>query len=171
MSELIAFTQVSPPLRMRNEHWQRRFSEDFALIERLRKFAVEPYGAESLVNEVCEAFEVPMPEFAFNRRRKVHNGLYEPPRNHQLIWSGGEKLAELEEKRGKPFSEAGEIRLGNPASVGTVAHEVAHHVIHHQEHWETPSHGKVFVAWNDRTVALIAERLGVGTKRARQEAR
>jgi hypothetical protein len=171
MSELIAFTQISPPVRMRNEHWQRRFSEDFALIERLREFAVEPYGAESLVNEVCEAFEVPMPEFAFNRRRKVHNGLYEPPRNHKLIWSGGEKLAELEEKRGKPFSETGVIRLANPVSVGTVAHEVAHHVVHHREHWATPSHGRIFVAWNDRTVALIAARLGVGTKRSRQELR
>ena len=162
MSELIAFTQVSPPLRMRNEHWQRRFSEHFALIERLREFAVEPDGAESLVAGVCEAFEVPKPEFAFNRRRKAHNGLYELPRSHKLMWSGGERLAALEKERAKPFSEAGVIRLGNPASVGTVAHEVAHHVVHHREHWETPSHGRVFVAWNDRAVALIAERLGVG---------
>ncbi len=170
MSELIAFTQVSPPLRMRYEHWQRRFSEDFSLIERLRGFVVEPDGAESLVAEVCEAFEVPMPEFAFNHRRKVHNGLYELPRSHTMMWSGGERLAALEKKRGKPFSEAGVIRLGNPASVGTVAHEVAHHVVQHQEHWETPSHGKVLVGWNDRTVVLIAERLGVG-QRARREAR
>jgi hypothetical protein len=168
MSELIAFTQISPPVRMRNEHWQRRFSEDFALIEKLLEFAVEPDGAESLLNEVCEAFEVPMPEFAFNSRRKVHNGLYEPPRNHKLMWNGGEKLAALEKERGKTFSEAGVVRLGVPASVGTVAHEVAHHVVHHREHWETPSHGRVFVAWNDRTVALIAARLGVG-QRARLE--
>ncbi len=69
MSELIAFTQISPPVRMRNEHWQRRFSENFALIEKLLEFAVEPDGVESLVNEVCEAVEVPMPEFAFNSRR------------------------------------------------------------------------------------------------------
>ena len=78
------------------------------------------------------------------------------------MWNGGEKLAALEKERGKTSSEAGVIRLSIPASVGTVAHEVAHHVVHHQEHWETPSHGRVFVAWNDRTVALIAARLGVG---------
>ncbi len=47
-----------------------------------------------------------MPGLAFNRRPKVRNGLYELPRNHTLMWNGGEKLAELEE-RGKPFSEAG----------------------------------------------------------------
>ncbi len=58
MSELIAFTQISPPVRMRNDQWQRRFSEHFALIEKLREFVVEPDGVEGLVAEVCEAFEV-----------------------------------------------------------------------------------------------------------------
>ena len=161
MSDVVAFTRIRPPVRMRNEHWQRRFSENFALIGKLHEFTVEPDQAESLVADVCQAFEIPMPEFAFNRRRKVHNGQCERPRSHKLMWSGSVKLAEMEKERGRPYSEVGVIRLGNPASIGTAAHEAAHHLVHHREHWETPSHGKIFVAWNDQTVALIAESLGI----------
>ena len=159
MSDMIVFTRIPSPFRMRNDHWQRRFSDDFALIKQLREFAVEPDAAEILVAEVCDSFDVPMPEFAFNRRRNVQNGLCELPRSHKLRWSGSEKVHELEKERRKPFSEVGVIRLGNPASVGTVAHEAAHHVVHHREHWETPSHGRIFVVWNDKTATLIAERL------------
>ncbi len=83
MSSVIIFTQIAPPVRMRNEHWQRKLSEDFALITRLREFSVETDRAESLVAVVCEAFEVRMPELAFNRRLKVHNELCEPPRGHR----------------------------------------------------------------------------------------
>ena len=160
---MIALNQIPPPVRMRNEHWQRRFSEDFRLIEKLRELSAEPDGARSLVAEVCETFEVPMPEFAFNRRRKVHNGLYETPRSHKLMRNGSENVVAFEKERGKSFSEVGVIRLGNPASVATVAHEVAHHAVHHREHWATPSHGRIFVAWNDRTAGLIAQRLGIGS--------
>lgn len=161
MTDVVAVARISPPARMRNEHWQRRFSEDFALIEKLRGFAVEPDGAGSLVAEVCRAFEVPLPDFAFNRRRKVHNGMYEPPRSHHLKWAGSVRLVELENQRGKPFSEVGVVRLGNPASAGTIAHEAAHHLVHHREHWKTPSHGRVFVVWNDQTAVLVADRLGI----------
>ncbi len=160
-SDMITFNRIPPPVRMRNEHWQRRFSKDFALIVKLREFSVEPDGAERLVAGVCEDFQVPMPEFAFNRRRKVHNGMYETPRNQKVMMNGTEIVLAFEKKRGKAFSEVGVIRLGNPASVGTVAHEVAHHVVHHREHWQTPSHGRVFVAWNDHTAALIAQRVGI----------
>ena len=159
-SDVITLNRIPPPVRMRNEHWQRRFSEDFALILRLREFSVEPDGARRLVAEVCGEFEIPMPEFAFNRRRKIHNGMYETPRSHKLMMIGAEKVLAFETERGKGFSEVGVIRLGNPTSVGTVAHEAAHHVVHHREHWQTPSHGRVFVAWNDQTAALITERLG-----------
>ncbi len=31
MGSVIIFTQIAPPVRMRNEHWQRKLSEDFAL--------------------------------------------------------------------------------------------------------------------------------------------
>ena len=55
MSSVIIFTQIAPPVRMRNEHWQRKLSEDFALITRLREFSVETDRAESLVAVVWEA--------------------------------------------------------------------------------------------------------------------
>ena len=29
MGSVIIFTQIAPPVRMRNEHWQRKLSEDF----------------------------------------------------------------------------------------------------------------------------------------------
>ena len=41
MGSVIIFTQIAPPVRMRNEHWQRKLSEDFALITRFREFSVE----------------------------------------------------------------------------------------------------------------------------------
>jgi hypothetical protein len=58
MGSVIIFTQIAPPVRMRNEHWQRKLSEDFALITKLREFSIETGRAESLVAVVCEALEV-----------------------------------------------------------------------------------------------------------------
>lgn len=146
----------------RHEHRVRTFSRDYELIAGIGyRYLVEQDSAVLLARAVVERFSVPMPEFAFNTRRRPDTGQCWPPRRRVELVQGDDVVEAWERRRGRLYPEHGQIRLGSRTRLRTLAHELGHHLVHYLAPVGTPSHGKVWVASFDDAMAVIAAELGV----------
>jgi len=140
----------------RHEHRVQRFSRDYDLITELGdRYAVERDEAVALVHSVTEQFDVPMPDLAFNRRRRPDTGECWPPRSVIVETNSEERVAAWEAQRRRAIPEQGQIRLAYTTMLRTIAHELGHHLVHHLEPKRTPAHGKVWVGRFDDAMAVI----------------
>ena len=141
----------------RHEHRVRAFSRDYELLTGFGdRYAVDRSEAEALVRSVTERFGVPMPDLAFNRRRRPDTGECWPPRSVIVETNSVERVAAWEAHRRRAIPEHGQIRLGHTTMLRTIAHELGHHLVHHLEPKRTPAHGKVWVGRLDDAMATIA---------------
>lgn len=140
----------------RHEHRVRAFSRDYELITGFGdRYSVERDEAESLVRSVTERFGIPMPELAFNRRRRPDTGECWPPRSVIIETNSEARVTAWETHRGRAIPEHGQIRLGHTTMLRTIAHELGHHLVHHLEPKRTPPHGKVWVGRFDDAMAAV----------------
>ena len=150
----------------RHEHRVHAFSRDYDLITGFGdRYAVERSEAEALIRSVTERFGVPMPDLAFNRRRRPDTGECWPPRSVIVETNSEERVAAWETHRRRSIPEHGQIRLGHTTMLRTIAHELGHHLVHHLEPKRTPAHGKVWVGRLDDAMAAIAEELRLASVR------
>jgi hypothetical protein len=133
----------------------RRFSRDPVLIMRLRGIGVDRAAARALIEEVAFDAGAPPPDVTFHGGRGPHTGYCRQPRGRAIELSSERYLAAWEDEKG-PWPEHGMIRLGDPTSLGTVAHELGHHLVNVFDPASTPPHGKVWVARFDAAAAHIA---------------
>ena len=146
----------------RHEHRVRSFSRDYELITEFGdQYAVDRSEAEALVRSVTEQFGVPMPDLAFNRRRRPDTGECWPPRSVIVETNSEDRVAAWEAHRRRAIPEHGQIRLGHTTMLRTIAHELGHHLVHHLEPKRTPAHGKVWVGRLDDAMETIARRCRV----------
>ena len=145
----------------RHEHRVRTFSSDYALIADVGgRYVVESDVAAWLIRAVADRFAVPVPELAFNVRRRPDTGQCWPPRRHVELVQGDDVVQAWELRRGRPYPEHGQIRLGSRTRLRTLAHELGHHLVHHLDPVLTPAHGKVWVGRFDDAMAVIAAEAG-----------
>jgi predicted SprT family Zn-dependent metalloprotease len=143
----------------RHEHRVRAFSRNYELITGIGdRYAVERGEARALVRSVAEQFGVPMPDLAFNRRRRPDTGECWPPRSVIVETNSEERVTAWESHRQRAIPEHGQIRLGHTTMLRTIAHELGHHLVHHLEPKGTPAHGKVWVGRLDDAMETIARR-------------
>lgn len=146
----------------RHEHRVRTFSRDYDLIAGFGdSYAVEAADAKHLVRLVVGRYGVPMPELAFNRRRRPDTGQCRAPKFHIESTYGADAVQAWERRKGRPYPEDGQIRLGAVTRLRTLAHELGHHLVHHLEPVRTPAHGKVWVGRFDDAMAIIAKSVSV----------
>jgi hypothetical protein len=79
------------------------------------------------------------------------------PRFHLELAYGDDAVRDWERRRGRPYPEHGQIRLGAVTRLRTLAHELGHHLVHHLHPVRTPAHGKVWVFRFDDAMGAIAE--------------
>lgn len=145
----------------RHEHRVRTFSRNYDLITGLGDHcAVESDAARQLVRVVAGRFGVVEPDLAFNRRRRPDTGQCWAPRWLAVEQYGESRIQAWEQHNRRDYPTSGQIRLGTPTAVRTLAHELGHHLVHLLEPVRTPSHGKVWVGRFDDAMELIAESLG-----------
>ncbi len=156
---MIEVHEFTPSGRVpRHEHRVRTFSRDYDLIVRVGDaYAVEAADAERLARLVVGRLGAPMPEMAFNRRRRADTGQCRAPRWHLEALYGADAVSAWERGRGRPYPEQGQIRLGTVTRLRTLAHELGHHLVHHLDPIRTPAHGKVWVGRFDDAMGVIAE--------------
>lgn len=143
----------------RHEHRVRAFSRDYELITGFGdRYAVDRSEATALVRSVTDQFGVPMPDLAFNRRRRPDTGECWPPRSVIVETNSEDRVAAWEANRQRPIPEHGQIRLGHTTMLRTIAHELGHHLVHHLEPKRTPAHGKVWVGRLDDAMEMITRR-------------
>jgi len=148
----------------------RRFSDRIPLIVSLRSWGVDRDGATDFVNGACDTLGVARPDVSFHGRRGAHTGYTRAPRMIAVANVGEAPIRTWEHSRKRAWPAHGMIRLGDPTSLGTLAHEIAHHCVFLHEPVRTPAHGKVWVRWFDRTAGVIAAMLdanGAGRHDAR----
>jgi hypothetical protein len=133
----------------------RRFSRDYALLERLDGLAVGDAEATRLIEEVCWASGVEVPKLKFHARRSMYTGATEQPRATWIALHGEDDVWRHERATGKRFPLFGAIRLGRLATLMTVAHELGHHLVFALEPARTPAHGKVWIGRFDDAAAMI----------------
>lgn len=153
---------LAPPAGARFDHMVRRFSRQPHLIFGLRRWGVDRDDATALVATVCDEVEVAPPAVTFHRGRGAHTGYYRSPRRIAVEVSSEARIRAWEEDRGRRWPLEGMIRLGEPAALGTVAHELAHHLTRRFEPVGTPNHGKRWVAWFDVAAGVLARHTRVG---------
>lgn len=143
----------------RHEHRVQRFSRDYGLITELGdRYAVDRDETAALVRSVTERFGVPMPDLAFNRRRRPDTGECWPPRVTIVETNSEEHVVAWEAHRRHAIPEHGQIRLGHTTMLRTIAHELGHHLVHHLEPKRTPAHGKVWVGrFDDAMEAIVGQ--------------
>ncbi len=139
----------------------RRFSANPMLIVRLRTLGADRSTARALIDEVARRAGAPTPGATFHRGRGAHTGYCRQPRARAVEMSSERYVKAWEDQRG-PWPDHGMIRLGDPSSLGTIAHELGHHLVNVFEPVSTASHGKVWVARFDEAAAHVAEAVGVG---------
>lgn len=142
----------------RHEHRVRTFSRNYELIAGFGdRHAVAAADAQRLIEALVTRFDVPMPELAFNRRRRPDTGQCRVPRFHLELVYGDDAVGEWERRRRRRYPEHGQIRLGAVTRLRTLAHEVGHHLVHHLDPVGTPAHGKVWVGRFDDAMEVVAE--------------
>jgi hypothetical protein len=142
----------------------RRFSRDPALIARLRGWGLDRTSAADLIVQVTVAAGIASPVISFHGGRGPHTGYCMPPRDVAVAKADERTVAHWEQAKRRRWPEHGFIRLGDPTSAETIAHELGHHYVHVFDRPGTPPHGKVWVGRFDdaagHVATLIDERIG-----------
>lgn len=125
------------------------------LIVRLRSMGADREIATALVERAVATVEAAPPAVTFHGGRGPHTGYCRAPRARAVALSSERTVGAWEDEKG-PWPEHGMIRLGDPTSLGTVAHELGHHYVNVFDPISTPPHGKVWVARFDQAAAQIA---------------
>ena len=157
---MITLHPIEPTRRIpRHEHRVRDFSRNYALIiEFGDRYAIDAHDAEGIVERVAGSFDVPVPDLAFNSRRRPDTGQCWAPRWHAVMTNGEERIAAWEMHHNKPYPENGRLRLGTTTMLRTLAHELGHHLVHTLEPVRTPGHGKVWVGrFDDAMEAVVSD--------------
>lgn len=155
MIETVTFIRPSPGARY--DHMLRRFSVDAERIVRLRTLGVAREGARELVERVAGELDVAPPDVTFHAGRGAHTGYCQMPRGRAVALSGEGGVARWERAKRRPWPTNGMIRLGDPTSVGTVAHELSHHLVNALDPLTTPAHGKVWVGRFDDSARVVQQ--------------
>ncbi len=156
VTSTIRFSALPPYVRRaRHEHRVERFSRDYRLLTDLRHLGADRDTATRVVDHVCSTFSVPAPELTFHRGRSAHTGYCVPPRRAASARNGADAVDRWEAAH-EPWPFNGMIRLGDPTSLATIAHEAGHHLVHCLERANAPAHGKVWVGRFDDAAAAIA---------------
>ncbi len=143
------------PVR-RHDARVRRFSRDYALLERLDGLAVGDEEASALIEDVCRASGVEAPKMKFHARRSMYTGVTERPRAAWVALHGEQAVTRHELSTGRSLPRFGTIRLGRLSTLMTIGHELAHHFVFVLDPPRTPAHGKVWIARFDDVSASIA---------------
>lgn len=160
VSSTIPFIALPPfARRPRHENRVERFNRDHRLLTDLRDLGADRGAAARVVEHVCSIFSLPAPALTFHRGRSAHTGYCVAPRHAASARHGADAVGTWEAGH-EPWPRDGMIRLGDPASLATIAHEMGHHLTHCLERPTTPAHGKVWVARFDDAAAAIAMLLG-----------
>jgi len=160
---MINLHPIEPTTRVpRHEHRVRAFSRDYPLILELGdRYAVDATDAGDIVGKVAGRFDVPVPDLAFNARRRRDTGQCWAPRWHAVITNGEARIVAWEAHRNRRYPENGRIRLGRTMTLRTLAHELGHHLVHTLDPVRTPGHGKVWVGRFDDAMEEIAENVRI----------
>ena len=161
METVVTPTSVRRGPVRRHDARVRRFSRDYALLERLDSLAVDDVEACSLIEEVCWASGVEVPKLRFHSRRSMYTGATEQPRSIWIALHGEADVDRHERVTGKRLPPFGAIRLGRTATLMTIAHELGHHLVFALEHPATPAHGKVWIGRFDDAAGTVTGFVGV----------
>jgi hypothetical protein len=134
----------------------RRFSRDPQLLVNLRRVGVDRATATNLIQCVVSLAGAPVPDVTFHGGRGPHTGYCQPPRAIAVATTDEHTIASWERSKRSIWPANGMIRLGDPTSIGTIAHEVGHHYVHAFDRPDTASHGKLWVRRFDYAAAQIA---------------
>ena len=145
----------------RHDHIVRRFGLDIGLLEMLSLLGADRTAAATLINAISLDLGVATPSVTFHASRGPHTGYCMGPRDVLVARHGVGPVTAWETKRNKAWPVNGMIRLGDPASLSTVAHEFGHHLVHVLDRPTTPSHGKVWVGRFDMAGAAIAKQMRI----------
>lgn len=155
---------LTPPVRIdilppkppaRHEHTLRRFSRRLAAITALGRLGVDREDARRLIEAVCDSLDLPAPLVTFHRGRSPFTGYCRKPRSNAVELWGEAAVVDWEKAKRQGWPPDGMIRLGDPTSLATVAHELGHHLVNHRERPATPGHGKAWVHWFDLAAAGV----------------
>jgi len=141
----------------------RRFSVAPERIVGLRRLGVDKSEAVQVIGLVCNEFEVPAPSITFHGGRGPHTGYTKMPLDRAMAIADAANIGIWRPASGKPWPTLGMIRLGDPSSLGTIAHELGHHLVNHHEPLRTASHGKRWVHWFDDAAKVIDRHTGPGS--------
>lgn len=156
MSSTIHVIDLPPHARRaRHEHRVEKFSRDHRLLTHLRDVGVNRGTASRVVDHICSTFSIPAPELTFHRGRSAHTGYCVAPKHAASARHGADAVGRWEAAH-EPWPRNGMVRLGDPTSLATIAHEIGHHLVHLLERTTTPAHGKVWVGRFDDAAAAIA---------------
>ncbi len=139
----------------------RRFSRDPQLIVRLRQLGADRAAAIGLVDRATAGLGVGAPDVTIHGGRGPRSGYCMAPRSVATSALGESVVRAWEAAKGRRWPEAGMIRLGDPTSLGTIAHELGHHSVHLLDPSSTPAHGKVWVARFDDAAEAVAGIVGI----------
>jgi hypothetical protein len=145
------------------DYMVRRFSTDSALIVQLRKEGVERLTAAGLIQGMANDLGVTPPAVTFHGRRGPHTGYCQMPRWRAVAQTEESTVTNWERAKRRDWPDAGMIRLGDPTSLGTMAHELGHHLVNLLDDAKTPAHGKVWVARFDLAAATLERLATVGS--------
>lgn len=141
--------------RARHQHRVEQFSRDRRLLTDLRGVGVDRSAATRVVDHVSSTFSVPAPQLTFHRARSPHTGYCVAPRHAAFARHGADAVSTWEASH-QVWPHNGMVRLGDPTSLATIAHEMGHHLVHFLERTTTPAHGKVWVGRFDDAAAAVA---------------
>jgi hypothetical protein len=144
------------PLDQRHARWLRHFSRCLDLHEAQYRVLLDGVDAKNLALHLSDRFDLAHPIVKPHRGRKPNTGRCEPSRGQLIDTYGEDRVTSSEEHRGTRYPEHPVVRVGNPALVGVVSHEIAHCLVNHADGLHTPGHGRVWVARYDE-VARVAE--------------
>lgn len=161
MPEFSTFLLPAPAGGSRYDHMVRRFTRDAQAIDSLINRGVEPPEVGSAVRYLADTHDVMVPEVTFHGRRGAHTGYCMAPRPVIVARTGEGPVQQWEREKSRQWPDTGMIRLGNPTSLATVAHELGHHLVNVLHPPKTPVHGKVWVARFDEAAATIGDLFGV----------
>ena len=140
--------------RARHEHRVEGFSRDYRLLESLRELGVDREGASRLADLIASRWSVEAPLLTFHRGRGAHTGYCVAPRDVAVARHGNDAVIRWESANGA-WAADGMIRLGDPTSLATIAHEFGHHLVHHLDPVATAAHGTRWVRRFDDAAETI----------------
>ena len=153
---MIAASELTTRSRgARHDHMLTRFSVAPMRIVALRRLGVERDEAVRVIRLVCDAFATQAPSTTFHAGRGPHTGYTQMPLERAMATAKSTDIGAWQPANGKPWPRLGMIRLGDPSSLGTIAHELGHHLVNQHEPLRTAPHGKRWVHWFDAAAEVI----------------